>query len=129
MKSANVKRKSILVIEDELGIGKVCTRTLNAEGFQVEVALNGKVALDVLSQRRFDLCLVDIRTPEMNGIELYTQLQKIYPGMANKVVFTTGDVLASDIKSFLESTGRLYLAKPFSPDELVATVRAALHLV
>jgi DNA-binding response OmpR family regulator len=129
MKSANVKRKSILVIEDELGIGKVCTRTLNAEGFQVEVALNGKVALDVLSQRRFDLCLVDIRTPEMNGIELYTQLQKNYPGMANKVVFTTGDVLASDIKSFLESTGRPYLAKPFSPDELVATVRAALHLV
>ena len=50
MKSANAHSNSILVVEDELGISKVCTGTLNAEGFEVEVAVNGKAALDVLSE-------------------------------------------------------------------------------
>jgi DNA-binding response OmpR family regulator len=103
-------------------------RTLSAEGFQVDIAVSGKAALDVLSREDFDLCLVDIRTPGMSGIELYGQLQKKHPGMVDKVVFTTGDVLGNDIGAFLESTGRPYLAKPFSPDELRAIARTAMGL-
>jgi len=126
MEQANASGRRILVVEDEPGIARVCTRTLSAEGYEVDVAVDGKAALDVLRKKEFDLCLIDIRTPHMNGIELYGQLQKNYPGTVNKVVFTTGDVLGSDIKSFLESSGRPYLAKPFSPDELRAIVRTAL---
>lgn len=114
--SNNVKR--ILVVEDEPGISQVCTRTLRAEGFGVDVVSNGKAALDVFIKKKYDLCLVDIRTPEMNGIELYQHLEKEYPESLNKLVFTTGDVLSGDIKAFLEETSRPFLPKPFTPDRL-----------
>jgi CheY-like chemotaxis protein len=128
MVQANINRKSILVVEDEPNIAKVCVRTLNAEGFEVEVAVNGKVALDILHQKEYDLCLIDIRTPAMNGIELYEHLEKDHPAMVNRIVFSTGDVLSGNIKTFLEESNRPYLAKPFTPDELRAIVKTVLGL-
>ena len=117
-----------MVVEDEPGISKVCTRTLIGEGFQVEVAVNGRAALDILKGKEYDLWLLDIRTPEINGIELYGQLREKHPEMAGKVIFTTGDVLSGDIRAFLESTNRPYLPKPFTPEDLRAIVRTALGL-
>jgi len=128
MVQANSDKKSILVVEDEPVIAMVCTKTLSAEGFQVEVAANGKIALDILSQREYDLCLVDIRTPAMNGFELYEHLEKEHPEMAKRVVFSTGDVLSGNTKVFLERTNRPYLPKPFTPDELRTIVKTALGI-
>jgi CheY-like chemotaxis protein len=128
MVEANSNRKSILVVEDEPNIAKVCVRTLNAEGFEVEVAANGKVALDMMHQKEYDLCLIDIRTPAMNGIELYGHLGKNYPVMVNRIVFSTGDVMSGNIKAFLEQTNRPYLAKPFTPDELRTIVKTVLGI-
>jgi len=128
MVQANINRGSILVVEDEPNIAMVCTRTLSAEGFQVEVAVNGKAALDILSQKEYDLCLADIRTPSMNGMELYEHLEKEHPEMAKRIVFSTGDVLSGNTKAFLEKTGRPYLPKPFTPDELREVVKKTLGL-
>ena len=128
MGQANINRGRILVVEDEPVIAKVCTRTLSAEGFQVEIVDNGKAALKVLKEKEFDLCLIDIRTPEMNGTELYHHLEEKYPEMTSRIIFTTGDVLNANIKAFLEKANRPYLTKPFTPDELRAVVRTALGL-
>jgi DNA-binding response OmpR family regulator len=125
MGQVNIKG-NILVVEDEPVIAKVCMRTLSAEGFHVQIVDNGKAALEVLKEKGFDLCLIDIRTPEMNGTELYGRLEKKYPKMVKKVIFTTGDVLSANIKAFLEKANRPYLTKPFTPDELRAVVRAVL---
>ncbi|MBM2831734.1 MAG: DNA-binding heavy metal response regulator [Dehalococcoidia bacterium] len=118
--------KRVLVVEDELGIAEVCARVLSAEGFQVEVAVNGEAALAVLRRNEYDLCLIDIRTPRMNGIELYQRWEIECPETVNKAIFTTGDVLSSNIKEFLEKTNRPFLAKPFTPDELRSIVRSVL---
>ncbi len=118
--------KMVLVVEDEPTIAKVCARTLNAEGFQVDIAVNGKVALDMWREKSYDLCLTDIRTPEMNGIELYQHLESEFPEAVNKVIFTTGDVLSSNIREFLERTNRPYLSKPFTPNELRAIVKTVM---
>ena len=128
MRRASNKVKRILVVEDEPAISHLCARTLRAEGFGVDVAGNGKAALDVLSEKDYDLCLIDIRTPEMNGIELYQNLKKEYPKYINKVIFTTGDVLSGNIKAFLEESNATYLSKPFTPDDLRAIVRTILGL-
>src|SRR3990172_12812193 len=116
--------KRVLVVEDEPGIAEVCARVLSAEGFQVEVAVNGEAALAVLRRNEYDLCLIDIRTPRMSGIELYQYWEIECPETVNKVIFTTGDVLSSNIKEFLEKTKRPFLAKPFTPDELRNIVRS-----
>ena len=120
--------KSILVVEDEPVIAMVCSRTLSAEGFHVEIAVNGLVALDILDKKEYDLCIADIRTPSMNGMELYEHLAAEHPVMADRIIFTTGDVLSGNTKAFLEKTNRPYLPKPFTPDELRAIVRTALGI-
>jgi len=104
----------------------MCQRILTREGFEVEIAINGRLAQDMIEKRQYDLCLIDIRTPEMNGTELYQWLQKKYPRVANQVIFTTGGVIDEKIMPFIKQSGRLFLPKPFTPDELRATVRKAL---
>ena len=122
--STGVKR--ILVVEDEPAISDVCRRVLTGEGFEVDIAVNGEVALDMIGEKQYDLCLIDIRTPTMNGKELYLWLQEKYPKLAGGVLFTTGDVMAGDTQSFLEQAARPFLPKPFTPEELKAIVRQAL---
>ena len=128
MTRASGREKRGLVVEDEAAIAKMCVRTLGTEGFKVDVAVDGKSALNVLKEKKFDLCLIDIRTPEMNGTELYHHLKERHPEIVNKVIFTTGDVINDKIKAFLAETGRPFLPKPFTPTELRSTIRIALTL-
>ncbi len=126
MKNASASLKRILVVEDEPAISDVCRRVLASEGFEVDIAVNGKVAQDMIREKQYDLCLIDIRTPKMNGKELYHWLKEKHPQLASGVMFTTGDVMAGDIRSFLEHAARPFLPKPFTPDELKAIVKEAL---
>ena len=109
---------SILIVEDEPSIARICARTLSGEGYQVEIAEDGKIAESILGKKEYDLYILDIRTPGMNGMELYQEMKNKYSALASKVLFTTGDTLSSGVKEFLEENGRPYLAKPFTPDEL-----------
>jgi DNA-binding response OmpR family regulator len=115
--------KRVLVVEDEPAISDVCRRVLIGEGFEVDIAVNRKVAQGVIDEQQYDLCLIDIRTPAMNGMELYQWLEEKHLKVANGVIFTTGDVMSGDVKDFLEQTGRPYLPKPFTPDEIRSIVR------
>ena len=127
MRIAKANKKKILVVEDEPAINRVCTRTLIPEGFDVDIAVNGKVAMDVLKRHEYTLFLIDIRTPEMNGIELCQHMKKYHPELLDKVIFTTGDVMSDGIKTLLEEVNRPCLPKPFTPVELRAIVRKALN--
>jgi len=117
------------VVEDEPSIGNMCRRVLTGEGFEVEIAINGMLAQGMIEERQYDICLIDMRTPEMNGTELYQWLQKKYPRLANQVVFTTGGVLDEKTMPFIEQSGRPFLPKPFTPEELIAVVEEALKQI
>jgi DNA-binding response OmpR family regulator len=104
----------------------MCQRVLIREGFEVDIAVNGRLAQDMIEKSQYDLCLIDVRTPEMNGTELYQWLQKKYPRVANQIIFTTGGILDEKTMPFIEQSGRPFLPKPFTPDELIAVVRKAL---
>ena len=67
--SAGVKR--ILVIEDEPAICELCRRVLSGEGFEVDIAVDGRMAQEMIAKRQYDLYLIDIRLPVMDGKELY----------------------------------------------------------
>ncbi len=113
----------ILVAEDEQAIAEICRRVLVSEGFEVDVAANGKTAQHMARNNRYDLSLIDIRMPIMSGEELFHWLQEKQPRLASRVVFTTGDVMAQGTETFLEESGRPFLPKPFTPDELRSLVR------
>jgi len=124
--SSGVKGK-ILSVEDEPSIRQVCQRALTSQGYQVDFAVNGVAAESMLMKGDYDLLLVDIKTPVMDGKQLYRYIKKRYPELAGRVIFTTGDVAGDDTQSFLEWAARPFLLKPFSPDELRAMVRESLR--
>jgi CheY-like chemotaxis protein len=129
MLKSNDEGKRGLVVEDEPSIARMCIRALGVEGLEVDVASDGKAAQTRLAQNgdKYDLCLIDIRTPGMNGIELYRYLKKIGSKMINRVIFTTGDTINEEIRTFLEETGQPFLPKPFTPDELRTVIKTALE--
>ena len=127
--STTGEKVKVLVVEDEPSIAAVCRRAL-ADGFEVDVAPNGRVARDMLAGKDYRLLLLDIRTPEMNGQQLYHYLEAERPELAGRVIFTTGDVMAGDVQDFIRQTGMPFLPKPFTPKELlevVKTVAAGLN--
>ena len=125
--SAGVKR--ILVVEDEPAICELCRRVLSGEGFEVDIAVDGKVAQDMIEKQQYHLFLLDIRLPLMNGKELYQWLQEKHPQLANRVIFTSGSAIGVDTATFLKQTGRPSLPKPFTPDELKTIIRETLEEV
>ena len=129
MKKPGAGVKRILVVEDEPAICQVCQRALTSEGFEVDIAVNGDVAQDMLGEKDYDLCLIDIRTPVMNGKQLYQFIIGKHPKLVNGTIFTTGDVIDEYTQRFLELARRPFLPKSFTPDELRTIARETLREV
>jgi DNA-binding NtrC family response regulator len=117
----------ILIVEDEALISRVCFKTLTAVGFEVDTAKNGMVAKDKIADEYYNIIILDIRTPAMNGMELYQYLSEERPELIDNVIFTTGDILCGNVGAFLGRVDRPFLPKPFTPDELVEIVRRTLE--
>ena len=122
-------RKRILIVDDEPAIRKLCQRVLTEEGFEVDTASDGRIALAMISEREYGLYLIDIKMPLMDGKGLYESLQKTYPRSAGRVVFTTGSAIGQETERFLKSSGRPVMLKPFTTEELKAIIRQALKAV
>ncbi len=71
MQNVSASARKVLVVEDEPAICDLCRGVLTGEGFEIDIAVNGKVAQDMIEKKQHALCLIDIRTPEMNGKEFY----------------------------------------------------------
>jgi len=129
MKNPSADINRILVVEDEPAICDLCQRVLISGCLEVDIAANGEVAQGMIAEKQYSLFLVDIRTPVMNGIELYQWLEEKHSQLASRVIFTTGSLLGKDTLTFIEQTGRPFLPKPFTPDELKAIVTETLKEV
>ncbi len=120
----NSPMKNVLVVEDEQVIGAICKRVLTKEGFNIVLTDDGIKAVKLLTENKFDLCLLDIRTPGMDGLELYDHISRNYPNLSPKIIFMTGDSLSKNIQEFASKVGCRLLEKPFSTHELVTIVTA-----
>ncbi len=129
MKTTDTNVRIILVVEDEPAICDLCQRILSSVYFEIDIAINGKVAQDMIVEKQYDLFLFDIKLPVMSGRELYQWLQEKHPKQISKVIFTSGSVLGEDIQLFIDQTGRPFLPKPFTPDELKTIVTETLKEV
>ena len=129
MSNSNHVPNTVLVVEDEPAIAVVCSRVLKGEGWKVEVAVNGLEAQDLIDKQPYTLLIVDMRTPEMNGEQFYQYISEHHPQLVKHIIFTTGNLLDDNMRSFLESSGRLFLSKPFTTDELRGVVRQAMEML
>jgi len=126
MTSNEPSAKRALVVEDEPSICQFCKRVLVGEGFEVDTVGDGARAQNMLREKGYDLCLFDIRTPVMDGKQLYQWVGEEHPELLGRVIFITGDLISGDTESFLERAGRPFLPKPFTLDELKTMVSETL---
>jgi DNA-binding response OmpR family regulator len=117
----------VLFLEDEPVISKVVARILKADGLDVDVAVNGQIAKDkIIGGNSYDLFIFDIKTPIINGIQLYEYLEKEHPELTAKVIIATGDSLNDATRRFLERVNRPFLAKPYTLAQIKTTVHQVL---
>jgi len=105
------KANTVVVLEDEPAINKMRERVLSNGNYEVDTAVNGKVAKDMMAKKDYNLYLTDIRIPPgTTSEELYRWLQEKHPHLAERVVFTTRDVMGEETKRFLEQAAKLFYA-------------------
>jgi two-component system NtrC family sensor kinase len=117
----------VLVIDDEPHIQHYMTATLESWGHTVTVASDGAEGLARAIHHPFDVIISDLRMPQLGGREMFARLQREYPAVALRVVFSTGDTVRGDTLAFLESLGRPFLKKPFGLAELRAVIADAVQ--
>jgi DNA-binding response OmpR family regulator len=115
----------ILVIEDEPRILAFVRRGLEAQGFVVDVAGDGATGLRRVSDRHYDLIVLDLLLPGLDGLAVLRELSRREPALPVLILSARAD-LRTKLRGF-ELGARDYLAKPFALDELVARVRAQLR--
>jgi two-component system response regulator MprA len=117
---------AILVVDDDQAVRDALRRALTMEGYSVELAADGREALDKLSNgSAVDLLIVDILMPRVDGLEVTRQLRA--QGSPLPILMLTARDQVSDRVSGLEAGADDYLVKPFALEELVARVRALLR--
>ncbi|MFZ5893101.1 MAG: response regulator [Myxococcota bacterium] len=116
--------KQVLVVDDERRIGEVVEYALAKEGYRVVLAADGKRALELFEQQAFDLVVLDVMLPDIDGLEV---CRRIRARGNTPVLFLSARSDEVDRIVGLELGGDDYLVKPFSPRELTARVRAVLR--
>ena len=114
-----LREGKVLVVDDEKEVADLLSDILNSAGFSVEVTSNGQEAVTWLQENECDYILCDIRMPDMDGPALWRVLKEIEPDQTGKMAFVTGDTLSASIAPFLEETGRPWLEKPFTPEQVL----------
>jgi CheY-like chemotaxis protein len=111
-------RRSALVVDDEPGVRETLSEILTDSGHRVVAVASGREALERMGRERFDVILTDISMPDIDGRDLYREIETRWPDRAAQVVFVTGDTLTSTLRTFAEETGRPVIEKPFLPSEV-----------
>ena len=123
-----MSRQSVLVVEDEEDIMEVIRFNLEKEGYEVNQALSGEKALQMIENNLPSLVLLDLMLPGINGLDLCRIFKQNDRTKAIPVIMLTAKSEDADIVAGLEMGAEDYITKPFSPRVLVARVRTILRL-
>lgn len=113
----------ILIVEDEEKIARFVALELEHEGYQVEHAADGRTAVDLALERDYDLILLDVLLPQLNGMEV---LRRVRKHKDVPVIMVTARDAVMDKVAGLDAGADDYLTKPFAIEELFARIRVAL---
>ncbi len=116
--------EKILIIEDENNLARFIELELKHEGFEVAVAHEGRNGLELALEKNWDIILLDLMLPELNGIEICRRIRKV---KQTPIIILTARDSVMDRVSGLDSGADDYLTKPFAIEELLARIRALLR--
>lgn len=117
---------SILAVDDSASMRQMVAFTLKGAGYEVVEASDGAEALEIAKTRTFDLVLSDVNMPNMNGIELVTELRQMADYKFTPMLMLTTES-AGDMKLKGKQAGATgWIVKPFNPDQLLSTIKRVL---
>lgn len=120
-------QKKILLVEDEDFIRELYTRQLTKAGFLVKSAIDGQAGLEILKNEIFDLLLLDIMLPGMNGLQLLREFKTHNPNSRMVTILLTNLGQEAVIKEGFELGAQAYLIKAsYTPDQVITEVKNAL---
>lgn len=119
-KNLDDQERRILMIDDDKSILRTFTRILQKNGYEIDVAETGQEGLEKSKRKVYDLALIDIRLPDMDGTELLVKLQHTMRD-AIKIMITGFPSLETGVKA-LDEGADAYLVKPVKPEELLALI-------
>ena len=118
-------QKNILVVDDDMSVRTTFSSVLRQEGYRVTAVKNGYEAIKAIDEESFDLALVDLGMPGMDGIEVLEKIKTRRP--QTRVIIFTGYGSITTAVEAMRKGATDYLNKPFSPEELKAGVKKALE--
>ena len=119
-----MKKEKILVIDDEAGIRSSLKGILEDEGYSIKTVVTGEDALKLLKRQNFDLILLDIWLPQMNGIDILKEIKKMEEN--SLVVMISGHGTVETAVQAIKFGAHDFLEKPLSLEKVVLTVKNAL---
>ncbi|MBI3815108.1 MAG: response regulator [Nitrospinae bacterium] len=117
---SSFSKGNVLVVDDEEELAKMIKNVLTLKNYNVTTASDGMMAVEKIQSQRFDLILMDIRMPNMDGIEAVKKIKEINPD--SFIVMMTGMADDEEIEKAIEEGGYAVLRKPFSPDGLLKSI-------
>ncbi len=111
----------ILIVEDEKNLNRIISKHFEAEGHIVDVSFDGEEALDYIYSSEYDVIVLDIMIPKIDGYEVLRQLRA--KGISTPVIVLTAKSDVSDVIKGLDSGADDYIKKPFDFEELMARIR------
>jgi len=117
-REASATPRRILIVDDEADIRETLAEILSGAQHNVATAGSGREALERMAAEHYDVILTDIRMPDLDGRALYREIERRWPRQARRVVFVTGDSLASTLHEFARECGRPVIEKPFVPKDV-----------
>ncbi len=115
-----------LVMDDEEVILEILDESLKSTGFKVHLAGSVQHAINKITENDYDIILSDIKMPGMDGKDFYWKVKEIKPKAMDRILFISGDNVNKDTLAFLKSTGKPFLSKPFTVDELHGAISKVL---
>lgn len=116
--------KRVLLVEDEPSVATVVARSLETAGFESTIEIDGARALDIASNDSFDIVILDLTLPSLDGVEVCRRLREV---STVPILIVTGRSETSQVVEGLEAGADDYLCKPFKMEELVARVGSLLR--
>ena len=116
--------EKIFIVEDERPIARLLQLTLEREGFKTATELNGRRAYERILQEKYDLILLDVMLPEMDGMEICRRVREV--SNVPIIMLTARDEIRDKVEG-LDLGANDYMTKPFAAEELLARIRGALR--
>ena len=124
LKAKSIMKEKILIIEDEDKMARFIELELVHEGYETQIAYDGRRGLELFESGAFDLILLDIMLPEINGVEVLRRIRK--NSQIPVIMLTARDSVMDKVYS-LDGGADDYVTKPFAIEELMARVRVSLR--